>query len=439
MPSRGRALEVWLWLSVTLLHPHGSKGRLHDDVDLGGAPEEPRASVLDFMATAFYESDSRDENDFVAHHRLVEEYCKTREEGCQWQDYQALLDVLRRPFRDIKDPGASILSLRQRTPWGGKLKGCDRLHNPTAEEFFRQVVKNRPAIISGVAEKWKARKDWTWEYLLDNLGDTPVVASVNPTAMFDGPVKAADFNIDRFEYVVGRPDTVMLPFAHYISLLREASDRDDVYYYLQYFPMSRLRNLSSDMDKLPFAEWLHRRYHLIWFGDGRTRGNTHFDSEENLMIMIRGAKEFLLMDPTSGWELYADMPMAEVKYQFVSATSSFIKSNKTLSLSALEQEIDNKYSPVNPKEPDPQRFPRFEKIVNKVKCRVEEGEILYNPAHWWHHVESEPDAEGKNIGVNMFFEPLYIRYSALDPFFISNRHYTHLHNWGSPTDTPSAK
>eukprot|EP00971_Amphidinium_carterae_P072713 1438025-Amphidinium_carterae.1 len=131
------------------------------------------------------------------------------------------------------------------------------------------------------------------------------------------------------------------------------------------------------------------------------------------------------------------------------------------SIAAVEPDLDNKYSPVNPKARDSKRFPRFAKIRNLLRCTIHEGgihvrlqtcclarisvscpcigEILYNPGHWWHHVVSQPDQEGKNIGVNMFFEPLYNRYNALDTYYLTNRHYSHLHNWGNIAEAPFAQ
>ena len=90
------------------------------------------------------------------------------------------------------------------------------------------------------------------------------------------------------------------------------------------------------------------------------------------------------------------------------------------------------YSPVNIKQPDLSRHPRFAH-ARGFSCHIKEGETLYLPGHWWHEVESTSDAEGKNIGINTFFEPWYNRlaYNTTLNFFQRNRFYSHLQELGS--------
>lgn len=80
------------------------------------------------------------------------------------------------------------------------------------------------------------------------------------------------------------------------------------------------------------------------------------------------------------------------------------------------------------KEPDYTRFPLLQQAQG-FQCRVQAGDTLYLPAHWWHEVTSESDEEGKCIGVNRFFEPVYLRpqYNTSLEFFQRSRYYGHLH------------
>ena len=91
-----------------------------------------------------------------------------------------------------------------------------------------------------------------------------------------------------------------------------------------------------------------------------------------------------------------------------------------------ERRESHNYSPVRYDRPDYARFPLQRTDTTPIVCIVRSGEILYNPSHWWHEVQSSPDREGKTIGVNWFFEPLHNRHNASDPFLHFNRHYTHL-------------
>ena len=86
------------------------------------------------------------------------------------------------------------------------------------------------------------------------------------------------------------------------------------------------------------------------------------------------------------------------------------------------------YAPVNVKHPDYKKFPSLRQ-ARGFECQVKAGETLYLPAHWWHEVTSSPDKEGKCIGVNSFFEPMYLRthHNTSLNFFQTNRYYGHLH------------
>ena len=70
---------------------------------------------------------------------------------------------------------------------------------------------------------------------------------------------------------------------------------------------------------------------------------------------------------------------------------------------------------------------RYRNIQPKV-CRVNAGDVIYVPSHWWHEVRSLPDTEGKTVAINYFFEPWYERYGHKDssPAFIRNKLYDHL-------------
>lgn len=86
------------------------------------------------------------------------------------------------------------------------------------------------------------------------------------------------------------------------------------------------------------------------------------------------------------------------------------------------------YSPVNISAPDLSRHPRFAE-ARRVSCRVEAGDAIYVPTEWWHEVESHPDADGKTVGVNLFYRPWFHRFGFVQDAhqpLIRNEHYAHL-------------
>lgn len=408
-------------------------GRLYTDRDIlgDGEPEDTPIAVSAFLSSAWNESAHLGINDFANHHNVVQQFCAARVGGCTWRDYYGVLDEVRKPFRDLKDPSAMPVALDDVLP--KHVKKCDRLHKPTREEFLAQVAKRRPAIITGVADDWKAVKTWTWAYLLNHLKNHKVKLSVNPSAFFDGPEDASLWNVTEHEYVIARPAFLDVKFEEFVGLLK-SKYAETAYYYLQYFPMRALRNLTQDLGDFSFADWLHPRFHLIWFGDGRTGGHMHYDVLENLMVVVRGGKKFMLFDPSQNQELYAGepMPQGHLVYGFDNKKpqgAHFVRD--PAHITRVEGEVTNHYSPIDPLSKNLTRWPLSKKIKPTV-CKVKAGQVLYNPGHWWHHVTSSPDDEGKSIGVNIFYEGLYHRYHPTDQYFVTNRFYSHLYDFKDP-------
>jgi hypothetical protein len=48
--------------------------------------------------------------------------------------------------------------------------------------------------------------------------------------------------------------------------------------------------------------------------------------------------------------------------------------------------IIKNYSPVNFFKPDYEKFPLFRNVIGKMKVTLNEGDILFIPILWWHHV-----------------------------------------------------
>jgi len=46
-----------------------------------------------------------------------------------------------------------------------------------------------------------------------------------------------------------------------------------------------------------------------------------------------------------------------------------------------------------------------------LECVVNEGDIIYLPAYWWHEVRSEPDraSQSRNVAINYWFEPFFTK------------------------------
>jgi len=308
------------------------------------------------------------------------------------------------------------------------------------------VARSEPVIITGLVSEWDASKKWTWKYLLEHMKDDSVVVSVSPNPYFDGPEEATLWDKEQFqkgEYVVARPAQLTVPFEKYVQLLKSPYSDNSTYFYLQYMPLKLFNGgkLADDIDRssLKFADFLDEKLQLLWLGDGRNGGAIHNDRQENLMAMISGTKVFRLVPPLPEMTdyLYAGMPMrgGSLKFRWtktVDPATGLFKTEFVRDINSLsEVNPYQSYTAVRIDKPEYERFPKSKKL-NVIECHVKQGEILYNPAHWWHEVTSTGDSTGKSLGVNWFFAPLYNHIFTNDTFWEPNRNYMPI---GKPIET----
>ena len=472
-------------------------------------------------------------NDAAAHHRLAAKWCKRRRARrgarCTWREYQALVDAMHAPHAQNFDhsDGRAAVPLATLRAHGKGVGDCARLNKlPSAEEFYRLVVANKPVVFVDAASKWPAMKRWTNKYLVDRLKGTPVVLSASPHGFFDSPEDASlwgtpppeerkrrrtlankdagaaelevradgsttgggaaavsdDHGDDGFnptdDVVIARPGHISTTFEKFVALMNRARD-GAAKLYLEYFPLMALlypngdpgaaeardpaateaaaaaagkgdtaktkaktkakpsaSDLVGDLGVFKgdwsFANFLIPRFRLIWMGSAGTVGSLHFDRNENLMAVLRGAKDFVLVDPGQTESVYGGLPLrsASLEAALDGATGALRFARPPLDTTGPSAEAPNaynSYSPVNMTDPDLKHFPRYAD-VNFTVCRAWAGDVIYVPSHWWHEVTSRPDAEGKTVGVNYFFEPWYERlgHNNRSPVLVRNKLYGHL-------------
>ncbi|PNF15568.1 Lysine-specific demethylase 8 [Cryptotermes secundus] len=95
-----------------------------------------------------------------------------------------------------------------------------------------------------------------------------------------------------------------------------------------------------------------------WFGPKGTVSPLHYDPKHNLLAQVVGEKRILLYHPDQSENLYP--------YE-----GSFL----------------NNTAQVDPEEPDYKTFPNYKNII-AWECHLKQGEMLYIPPKWWHHVRS---------------------------------------------------
>lgn len=122
----------------------------------------------------------------------------------------------------------------------------------------------------------------------------------------------------------------------------------------------------------------------VWLGSSRSVTSLHRDPYENAYCVVSGRKIFRLLSPAQGYAL-------EIGWW------------KTASWRRREGvwELDRETYQNAPLVPWTTYDPAGERTaIQPLEVVVEEGETLYLPAGWWHHVSQEPGDQGLCVAVN---------------------------------------
>lgn len=249
----------------------------------------------------------------------------------------------------------------------------------TPLEFYREyVARNLPVIVKGACRHWTAMK-WTREYLCSKVLK-PVTVAITPDGHGDCVVEGK----------------FVLPFEQQMTLQRffQVLSNKDRVHYIQKQCSSLDMEFPELMDDVETISWAQEAFDQIpdatniWIGDKRAVSSMHKDPYENIFCVVAGTKEFTLVPPTDTCYLY------KTKYPVAKYTSDF-------SIQDTEGEIP--WVPLDPDEPDWERYPLFQH-AHRLIATVEKGDILYLPSLWYHKVKQFEDEENPCIAVNYWYD-----------------------------------
>ncbi|XP_019626192.1 PREDICTED: uncharacterized protein LOC109471344 [Branchiostoma belcheri] len=309
---------------------------------------------------------------------------------------------------------------RSESPSSGKQKvsdrmaECERIPVASRAEFFHNYVKrSRPIIITGAMEQWNVFEKWSNDFLRERFGKEEVHIKLTPGGEYEGVEEASlwedfgTFQIPRHvkdqlmfpDLVVVRPATLNLKFGKFLDMIEETarSEVKNISAYLEYSSIPQyMPSLEADIPGFPFVNSLLTRRHLnMWLSDGNTLGKLHFDPFDNLLCQISGKKAVILFEPHDNSKLYeAHIPEAILGYN--NRTGTFRRKTLLDSTSMV-------MSPVDILKPNFKRFPQFAAAL-PVNCTIEEGEVLYMPAHWWHRYSTRFPQFAAALPVNCTIE-----------------------------------
>lgn len=291
---------------------------------------------------------------------------------------------------------------------------------PTALQFSRHVSRHIPILIENCIQ---ARPCWTkWrntKYLIDAMGDRKVQIALTPNG------RADDVHNLNGKDVFALPAEAQMTFEELFQNFDGASksSKNTTVAYLQ----SQNSNLTAAIEEgsgdlsvllrdiLPLEpgsrtksgsyQWANEALDCepeatnLWIGTEKSKTSMHRDHYENLFSVIRGTKIFTVYPPCEAHFLCEDERFDV--YQWCKRQDGDWTLEPTSTPSTP-------WIPIDPTEPSSSdrnaRFPLFSKALTPLTIEVKEGQTLYLPAGWFHHVAQKGDKEGVCICVNWWYD-----------------------------------
>ncbi|EMC97941.1 hypothetical protein BAUCODRAFT_67414 [Baudoinia panamericana UAMH 10762] len=277
---------------------------------------------------------------------------------------------------------------------------------PSPLEFMRYVARNRPFVVRRVATDWQAYRRWDAAYLRQMMADEQVKVAVTPLGNADAVVEQSDGHLlfvepyetyhlfNNFLNEIQRPIASREPLPVKYAQTQNDNLREE---YARLLP-----DVPSD---IPFARIaLDQSADAVnlWLGDNRSVTSLHKDNYENIYVQIRGQKHFVLLAP-------ADMPCVNEQMlrqgRYVPATSANGLEDVTNAF-AIEISDSDERIPVATWDPDlpDERTTAYTHLAKPLRVTLNEGDMLYLPAMWYHKVSQTVGAEGFACAVNYWYD-----------------------------------
>lgn len=221
----------------------------------------------------------------------------------------------------------------------GQIQSCGGLS--VAEFHERCVAPSVPVVLKGYAGDWPALRLWSFANLRQQFGQLRITVRGSDQAVqvFFGKVTHLEMTLAQYLEAILQPPHGG-PRPYFGNVLLSATDAHARALFEQ-FQFPRLFPQSQTQTR-------------IWIAGRGQQSTIHNDNYENLNAQIVGNKVFTLYPPGEFPKLYA-------------------------------QRINDGLwaSPVDPCEPDLERYPRFADLEG-IQCVLEPGDLLYIPRFWWH-------------------------------------------------------
>lgn len=230
----------------------------------------------------------------------------------------------------------------------------ERKYKLSREAFLNNYyTTNRPVIIQGALDDWKALSKWNPTWLKQRFGERLVEIQTNR-------------NSDPLYEINMKQHQQQILFGDYMDMIMNNDSTNDFYMTANNTSknMEALHELWDDVGMLPeYLDSQNKQKSFLWLGPAGTITPLHHDLTNNLMAQIYGRKLIKLIPAHHMPHIYNHLHC---------------------------------YSEVDMDNIDYERYPLF-KNANIIELILEPGEILFLPVGCWHYVR------GLDISITMSF------------------------------------
>lgn len=279
---------------------------------------------------------------------------------------------------------------------------------PSPLEFMRYVARNRPFVVKKGAADWKARKRWNVDYLKQVMEGQIVNVSLTPHGNADSIVNLPDGGS-----IFVKPYEKDEKFAKVLDAIsaqaRAPEERDGALIRYAQTQNDNLRDeytsLFSDVPpSIAFARVaLEQGPDAVnfWLGSSASVTAMHKDNYENVYVQILGQKHFVLLPPV-------DAPCVNEKEVLAGTYAPKHSVQAEGEKEELVIQIDDPatYVPFATWDPDlpHENTTPYSKYAQPMRVTLEEGDMLYLPALWYHKVSQSCNEEGLCCAVNYWYD-----------------------------------
>lgn len=213
--------------------------------------------------------------------------------------------------------------------------------NPIPEITYRDCIEsNEPLVITDIFSIFPNLAKWDIDFLAEKIVDKEAL------------VQLESLEADSYGW-----QQIRIQTSEYFRKMKTGFSGEPLLYLAQQnisVTHPELEELIEFDQLLPYG--IVKQSNL-WIGPGGTKAPLHMDPDINFFLQLKGSKTFYLFSPADTQYIYANSPISQ-KPEFSQIQASNI---------------------------DYVKYPKAKQAKVKI-VKLEEGEILYLPAYWWHEV-----------------------------------------------------